>query len=619
MDNSDFDKKYSKLTDELDLALREQKKINEQTEKYREELNLNIRNQQILSDKIDETGAKLEKINALKEKDGYLTQEEQKQYDKLNATMDRLLSQNDRLSLQHDNIAQKIDNQSISYDKSKIKVEKIRDKLNELELEQDRINSKGFKETNLDLDNVGKKLSDTISKVGKWSLAIFGIRSAYSMITRAISTVSQYNDDVANKVESIKYTLAMVLEPIITKIVNLVYTLIQYVNYLAKAWFGVNLFANATEKAINKANKNAKDMKKSMAGFDTANVLNDNGGTNGTNTGLGYIPELKDQDVPSWLKWMAENKDLFLEIAGYILLIAGYIQLLKLGLDGITALGLITLITGIIMLIQDVIKYLDDPSWENFGNIIRDIGLAVIGLGIIFGNLPLIIAGVIILIVGLLIKYWDEIKVFFQEKVIAWLDKKIDKLRENGHNFLADILMTIRDFIKTALLVLDQLFTGFKQIFDGIINIANGNFKEGLKQAFYGIGNILIGILNSVIAGINLFIQPFASIIAKLAKAAHINIDVEDVKIPTIPPLKLYTGGIVNQPGRGVPVSNRAIGGEQGPEGVIPLTNEQAMEELGESIGKHVNITINLTTKMDNKTIAKEQIKYNQKKNFARG
>ena len=54
------------------------------------------------------------------------------------------------------------------------------------------------------------------------------------------------------------------------------------------------------------------------------------------------------------------------------------------------------------------------------------------------------------------------------------------------------------------------------------------------------------------------------------------------IKIP-----RLAKGGIINLPGRGVPVGS-AIGGERGQEGVIPLTDSQQMALLGEAIGKYI-------------------------------
>lgn len=79
---------------------------------------------------------------------------------------------------------------------------------------------------------------------------------------------------------------------------------------------------------------------------------------------------------------------------------------------------------------------------------------------------------------------------------------------------------------------------------------------------------------------------------------------------------KLAPGGIINQPGRGVPLGS-AIGGERGAEGVIPLTDSQQMDLLGASIGKHITINANITTTMNGRVISKELQKIQNDSDFA--
>lgn len=54
--------------------------------------------------------------------------------------------------------------------------------------------------------------------------------------------------------------------------------------------------------------------------------------------------------------------------------------------------------------------------------------------------------------------------------------------------------------------------------------------------------------------------------------------------------------------------------GERGAEGVIPLTDSQAMATLGEAIGRYVTINANITNKMNGRVISREiqQIMANQ-------
>ena len=83
------------------------------------------------------------------------------------------------------------------------------------------------------------------------------------------------------------------------------------------------------------------------------------------------------------------------------------------------------------------------------------------------------------------------------------------------------------------------------------------------------------------------------------------------VKIP-----RLATGGIINMPGRGVPIGG-AIAGESGREGVIPLTDSQQMALLGEAIGKYININATVPVYVGNRQIAKEIKRINAEDDFA--
>lgn len=81
---------------------------------------------------------------------------------------------------------------------------------------------------------------------------------------------------------------------------------------------------------------------------------------------------------------------------------------------------------------------------------------------------------------------------------------------------------------------------------------------------------------------------------------------------------RLATGGIINMPGRGVPVGmGRALGGENGAEGVIPLTDSQQMELLGEAIGKYITVNNVLNNYMNGRLISRELQKSDNESDFA--
>lgn len=78
--------------------------------------------------------------------------------------------------------------------------------------------------------------------------------------------------------------------------------------------------------------------------------------------------------------------------------------------------------------------------------------------------------------------------------------------------------------------------------------------------------------------------------------------------------IQFARGGIVNQPGRGVPL---AVGGEAGREGVIPLTDSQQMMLLGEAIGKYITINANITNTMNGRVLSRELQKIQNEQSFA--
>jgi len=170
-------------------------------------------------------------------------------------------------------------------------------------------------------EGIGNSISGLIRKTAKWGLAIFGVRSAYSFVRRSLSTISQYNEQIATDIQYINYAIATTLEPLIKGIIDLVYKLLAYVNYIANAWFGINLFANASAKSFNKANQSANALKRTLAGFDEINVLSNNSSGGGALFPSFDLSKIKDIPIPKWVKWIADHKDLF-KMLSEVLLIA---------------------------------------------------------------------------------------------------------------------------------------------------------------------------------------------------------------------------------------------------------------------------------------------------------
>ena len=483
------------------------------------------------------------------------------------------------------------------------------------------------------IDSVGKSLQTQIGKISKMAMAVAGVRTAWAGVRKIMSLVQQYNPQISADLEYMGYAIAQIFLPIAQKLVSILYTILNYVNAIMTAWFGINLFSNSGVKNFQKMSKNAKEINKFLAGFDEMNVIQDNSSSskNSAIPSMDLSEEMQGE-VPIWLQWIIDNKELILTILEGI---GAAILAIKLGLSGIQGLGIGMMIVGIISTIQNLIKYLQDPSWDNFGKIITSIGVDILGLGLIIGNVPLIIAATIVIIVGLIVSNWESIKNIFQ-KGIDWLTNLqgnftnwfIQNLEQIGDKFgivgqliIGIIVQTfnyvvevIKGSINIVISVFDGLYTGIKRIFDGIIKIFKGDFKNGVISIGKGILNILIGIINGFISGLNTILYPIRGLISSAGKILGKSWTISSVSIPKIP--LLATGGIVDLPRRGVNIGG-AIAGEAGAEGVIPLTDQRAMETLGETIGRYITINANITNTMNGRVISRQLQQIKNEENFA--
>ena len=537
--------------------------------------------------------------------------------EKIGETLDKMYAKEVKLN-------NAVDRTTLAYKQTKDNVTSYKAKIESVKLQKqqaqvDQIKD-GFKKMNT-------SVSSSIKHIGRLALGILSVASAYRLMSSASSTLGQYDEQYATNLEYIRYLIAQTIAPALKYVVNLASILLSYLNYIAQAWFKVTLFSKNSSKNFMKARESTSKIKKDLqtTSFDEMNVLSDtsSSGTSGA-VAPSIDPSMLQGEIPDWLKWIADNKDLILSVISGVT--AGLLAW-KLGLDGIKALGIGLLITGIIYTIQSLLEYLKNPSWENFGKIIQGIGIAIIGLGALIGSIPLVVAGAIVLIVGTIVKYWEQIKSFLQQG-IDWLKGKSDWVHEMFGDGIGDLYDFIVDILQDALNMFDGLFSGIKQIFDGIIKIIKGVFTGDWKQAWEGLKQIVKGVfdslwaiakwpLNMIISGLNTLIRG--------ANRIHFNVPdwVPGIggkqfgfNIPQIP--KLAKGTILNAPGRGVPVAGgRALAGEAGREAYLPLSDTQLLEELGSTIGKYITINANITNSMNGRIISRQLQKIQNDSNFA--
>lgn len=448
----------------------------------------------------------------------------------------------------------KLDTRSIK--EYEIRAEKLTNHLATLRKQQNDLNKSSLKEVSNSMDKI-------IKKVGKWALAVFGVRSAYMFIRQAMSTLTQYDQQLATDVEFIKYALATTLEPVIKFIVNLAYKLLAVINAIWGRLFGVSLFSKDLAKNFKSTKNSANSLKKTLTGFDEMNIVGGSGSNGGINLTPSFDPSKANENIEKWLdKLINKVKDFGQKIIEKIP------QSLLQGLKNLWQ-GFIDQIAGIIL----IIKGLFTGSFEDIKTGLRNF---VKGAGEILKGIIDVIKGI--------------------NETVASVFGKIGKGFYNAFN---DAWNGVK-----------KLFGSGGKIFDGM--------KEGIVNAFKAIVNALISGINKAIAApfnkINDLLNNIKKISILGAKPFNNLWSTNPIKVPQIP--KLAKGGIVNMPSRGIPIGG-ALAGERGAEGVIPLTNSQQMALLGEAIGKYITINATVVNSMNGRVLSREIQKIQNQSDFA--
>lgn len=357
------------------------------------------------------------------------------EYQTMLTQYDRLETKGVQLTKEIESQEKVIKKQQDDYADIELRLDEINKKNQNIKQNMASINSelkesKTVNQISKSVDDVGKSLRSVIKNTIRWGLAIFSIRSAYFFLRQAMSTLSEYNEQLAVDIEYIRYALASMLEPLIERIIDLVYSLLMYIGYIAKAWFNVNIFANASTKAFNRNNKalatsvkNAKELKNQLADFDEMDVLKDNDDTGGSGGSLADL-KIPTQDlsklqmnVPKWLEWIGKHGDLMKKILEGI---AVAILAIKNNWSLLGAIGIYAILDGVIKLVKDLKRYLEDRTWSNFAKVGDDIGQIVSGIGLTLVKInPML--GLIVLGVGQLISSLSALPAWF-EALIKYIE-----------------------------------------------------------------------------------------------------------------------------------------------------------------------------------------------------
>lgn len=349
------------------------------------------------------------------------------------------------------------------------------------------------------------------------------------------------------------------------------------------------------------------------------------------------------------------------------------------GIDGIIKV-LTGIATGDMNLVFEGFKTLGSGIWSIVKGLVEFIGGVITTiLGLVYGLVKTVIETITALVKTILgsvknilttianglLKAVTWIYNSFISPILKFITNMISSILTFIGNFFTNIRNVIKNLINIIYNILLSVITWinnnfitpvgnfFKTLWNTIVNVFSGvgawfgnvftNAKNFVINAFSGILGFIQSVWNSIVSifgnigarigdtlgnsfkgAINGALSIVERLINNPIRAINNLLDVINTvpgvhvgKLNTVKLPRLASGGIVNLPGRGVPVGS-AITGESGEEGVLPLTNETTMERLGGKIGKYINLTVNLTSKLDGRILAKEVVQINNQNSFIR-
>lgn len=489
----------------------------------------------------------------------------------------------------------------------------LTEKLRKLVAKKQELESTNLNNFLNDIKDVDKNTKNVIKNISKWGLALLGIRTIYGFIRNAVNQVAQEDQTMQNQIQYINYAIGTALKPVLEFILNVVYKIVSGIGGIIKLLTGINIFSKATANNFAKANKSAGSLRKTLAGFDEMNVINESGG-------VGLLGDIDSQ--------LEGIKDLSAEADS----MATKIKRWFLGGDTFKE-GINNSITLLKKSFEPIVKWFE----VNITNPIKDLWLEFIEF-----TKPL----------------WQPVEQEFKKTVekmkedwnifTDYLEPRVLQPARNKFNeFKNDLIKTFGPFFNIIIKWINDTFGIFGVRLDYIdiksdntgdnikeniggalddtkkkadnlskskynINIDNTKLKKStswlddiitkLKNLTNKTWNIITSFTSNGInrGTVNSWLDPLRNTLGKIG-----------IKLPYF-----AKGGIINMPGRGVPVGN-AIAGERGQEGVIPLTDSQQMALLGEAIGKYININATVPVYVGNRMIAKELKRINAEDDFA--
>lgn len=464
---------------------------------------------------------------------------------KIEADIERLENRLRKLQSQGQNTGKEI---SSAFDKIKAKIKSAGTHIASL--------GSKFKATLSSSKGLGKSFTSTfnngIKSIKKFALGLLSVRTAFSMVSRAMQSYLSYDTQLSNSIQNCWNVLGSLLAPILEFVISLFSKAVSYVNAFVEALTGINLVARANKKALDSQAKSTKKLSDTQSSLDEFHTVSTDTGSGNDNKPITVEPV--DMDKLDFLfDWIDKAKKLLATLFDPIKEAwdnkgKAFIDSLKNAFEGIKSLGIAVfssifevwtngtgqkIVENILEMWTNVFNIVGALSqalanaWNNAGNgtaIIQAIADIFIGIQDIVNSIANSLLNwvmsdnfqsalnVVLGILADLFGYAQEIMAWVVTMYETYLAPVVDKVLDcisriiiaigSVWEFLKPIIDTIIDVIMNVLEpVIDGLcgiIGGIIDALSGVMDFITGVFTGDWSKAWEGLKTFLGGIINAV-------------------------------------------------------------------------------------------------------------------------
>lgn len=311
IDNSKIDRDIIQLENKIKKMQQNINKNNTQQKGLEQEINEYER----LIQKADSYRNELKQLEIQRKSilNGGLRESERQNYDSIVNKISKAKEEQLKLNIEIDKQAPKINKSITKLEELKGKQEENNNKIAEYNRQLQESQKKQF-DLNYNTEGIGKSINKGISKILKYGMALFSIRSIYGLLSNAMNSWLNGSNAGAKQLRSdidyMKNAIGGALSPILKYIVNLLYQALGFTGALIKVFTGIDIFAGSVADYMSSTTSSAsatnKELKKQLTSFDKINKLNNNDtGKNGTDGGT----ILPSQDLSSVMSKYTEQAE----------------------------------------------------------------------------------------------------------------------------------------------------------------------------------------------------------------------------------------------------------------------------------------------------------------------